>query len=280
MNGKYRWISLKRNSYEGLEAFFREHEHLCTAPAAKFKKGLQKRDKVWKLSDESGRFNSLLLYSGRTLFPVFNGHDPVPVPRFMRFLLIRCPVYAIQGSGRDVHQLEEMLTGYRYVASDSKDFYLMKLDNLPADPEKTEPKLVIRKPGVKDVHGLYELHKQYEIEEVIPINGTFNPVSCRYVVESMMARGQVLVGELEGKLVAKVNINADSYTRYQIGGVFVDPAFRGKGYATQVVAEFCRLLISEGKGINLFVKKVNIPAVKVYKKLGFQIISDYRITYY
>lgn len=280
MSNKYRWISSRRNNFQGVESFLKEHECFCTAPAAKFKKGLQKQDKVWKLCGESGIINALLFYSGRVLFPVFNNIDPVPVPRFTRLLLMQNPVYAIQGCGNDVLQIEKMLNRCGRVPSDSKDFFLMTLDTLPSYSRKNDSKLIIRKPHANDVENLYELHKQYEIEEVIPRNGTFNPAGCRYLVESMIVRNQVLAGELEGRLVTKVNINADSYTRCQIGGVFTDPFFRGKGYASELVASFCNQLISEGKGVNLFVNKKNTPALKVYKKLGFKIISDYRITYY
>jgi predicted GNAT family acetyltransferase len=280
MNNKYRWTSVKQNNFEKIEGFVKEHENVCTAPAAKFKKGLQKSDKLWNLCDENGTVKALLLYSGRALFPIFDNIDSVPTPCFMSFLFLQHPVYAIQGSARDVHQLETMLQKRGQIPSDPKDFYLMKLDALPSIPQKIDSRLIIRRPDMRDVEDLYELHKQYEIEEVIPKNGTFSPINCRHMVTSMIMNNKVLVGELDGRLVAKVNINADSYTRYQIGGVFVDPAFRSKGYASHIVALFCQMLISEGRGVTLFVNKTNTPAQKVYQKLGFQIISDYRITYY
>ena len=275
-----KWISLNQNDNGELETFLREQEYFSVAPIARIRKGLHRRDKIWKLCGNSGRIEAVLLYSGRTLFPVFNGNDPVPVPLFMRFFLMKYPIYAMQGLGRDVQQLEKMLEARGILPSDPKDFFLMKLDTSPIVSPDGDRDLIIRKPGLADVNSLYELHKQYEIEEVIPKGSSFNPVNCMFTVNSMMTSDQVLVGEINGRLVAKVNVNGESYSRYQIGGVFVDPEFRGKGYATQLVAEFCRRLISEGKGVNLFAKKINAPAVKVYKKLGFQVISDYRITYF
>lgn len=280
MNNKYRWVSVKQNTLEGIELFLKEREQFCTAATAKFKKGLQKSDRLWKLCDENGNIKALLLYSGRIMFPVFNNIAPVPVPRFMRLPFAQYPVYAIQGLQKDVLQIEKMLEHRNQLPGDQKDFHLMKLDDLPLIPPKAKSHFIIRKPNMNDMQNLYELHKQYEVEEVIPKNGFFNPASCRLLVENMFARNQVLVGELDGHLVAKVNINADSYSRSQIGGVFVIKAFRGNGYASQIVASFCKQLIEEGRGLILFVNKTNAPAIKVYKKLGFQIISDYRITYY
>jgi ribosomal protein S18 acetylase RimI-like enzyme len=280
MNNNDRWISVKENDFEEIENFLREHENFCTAPAAKFKMGLQKSDKVWKLCNENNFITALLLYSNRAVYPVFNNIDPVPVPYFWKLPLLQNPVYAIQGCGNDVLQIEKMLASRGKIPSDPKDFFLMQLDALPSFPKKNDSKIIIRKPNTADINDLYELHKQYEIEEVIPKNGEFNSASCRFAVQNMLVKNQVLVGEIDGRLAAKVNINADSYTRYQIGGVFVDPAFRCNGYASQVVSLFCEQLIAEGNGVTLFVNKTNAPAIKVYTKIGFEIISDYRITYY
>ncbi len=280
MNDNDRWVSIKQYDAGEIVHFLKEHEMFCTAPAAKFKKGLQKPDKLWKLCDETGMIKALLLYSGRALYPMINNIDPVPVPLFMRLPFTQYPVYAIQGCSGNVQQIEKMLAHRGHIPSDIKDFYLMTLDVLPPVPPKNNSRLIIRKPNANDFQNLYELHKQYEIEEVIPKNGEFNPVSCKYIVQSMMRKDQVLIGELDGRLIAKVNINADSFTRCQIGGVFVDSAFRSNGYASQVVSLFCRELILGGKSVSLFVNKTNTPAQRVYEKLRFQTISDYRITYY
>jgi predicted GNAT family acetyltransferase len=198
----------------------------------------------------------------------------------MRLPFTQYPVYAIQGRTQDVFQIEKMLARRGHIPSDPKDFFLMKLDEIPPLSVKINSALIVRKPNTNDLKDLYELHKQYEFEEVIPKTGEFNPASCRLIVENMFVKKQVLVGEINGRLVAKVNINADAFTRYQIGGVFVDPAFRSNGYASQVVSLFCKQLIAEGKGVTLFVNKTNVPAIKVYQNIGFQMLADYRITYY
>jgi ribosomal protein S18 acetylase RimI-like enzyme len=280
MNKKYRWVSVKQNNFEGIENFLRKHESFCTALAAKLKKGLQKSDKLWKLYDESNAIKALLLYSNRALYPIFNNIDSVPVPRFIRFPFMQYPVYAIQGCQNDVLQIEKMLASRGQIPSDPKDFFLMELNDFPSVSSKNNTKLIIRKPMVNDFQNLYELHRQYEIEEVIPKNGTFNPLGCKYAVQSMMLKDQVFVGEIDERLVAKANINAESFTRCQIGGVFVDPAFRCNGYASEVVSLLCGKIISADRGVTLFVNKINAPAIKVYQKIGFKIISDYRITYY
>jgi predicted GNAT family acetyltransferase len=47
-----------------------------------------------------------------------------------------------------------------------------------------------------------------------------------------------------------------------------------------MTAAFAEALLAQGKGLSLFVKKRNAAACKVYRKIGFSSIADYRITYY
>jgi predicted GNAT family acetyltransferase len=96
----------------------------------------------------------------------------------------------------------------------------------------------------------------------------------------MIAKGQILAAELNGKLVGKINVSSVSFTRYLVGGVYVHPGFRGMGIAGLMTQEFIASLISQGKGVTLFVKKNNIPAQKIYTGIGFKVTGDYRITYY
>jgi predicted GNAT family acetyltransferase len=90
----------------------------------------------------------------------------------------------------------------------------------------------------------------------------------------------MLVADLGGRLAGKINTNAVTFTRYQIGGVYVHPDYRGLGIARKMAAAFASGLIAQGKGISLFVKKANAAARKVYQRVGFETLGDYRINYY
>ncbi|MDR2019792.1 MAG: GNAT family N-acetyltransferase, partial [Treponema sp.] len=80
--------------------------------------------------------------------------------------------------------------------------------------------------------------------------------------------------------VGKINTNAESFTCFQIGGVYVLPEYRGRGIATRMAASLSSRLLAQGKNISLFVKKQNPAARAVYKKIGFKVLKDYRICYY
>jgi predicted GNAT family acetyltransferase len=80
--------------------------------------------------------------------------------------------------------------------------------------------------------------------------------------------------------IIQFNINAQSFTRLQIGGVYVLPEWRGRGIATSMTAALIRKLQSRNKDFTLFVKKTNLPARMAYDSIGFTKIGDYRINYY
>jgi predicted GNAT family acetyltransferase len=118
------------------------------------------------------------------------------------------------------------------------------------------------------------------MEEVLPKGTTFNPAASRLNLAHILANEQILAAELDGRIVGKINTSARSFTRYQIGGVFVHPGCRTLGIGRRMAAEFVRGLIRQGRGVSLFVKKRNAAARKVYLDIGFDTIGDYRISYY
>ncbi|GHV61850.1 hypothetical protein AGMMS49587_07060 [Spirochaetia bacterium] len=127
---------------------------------------------------------------------------------------------------------------------------------------------------------LLPLQAGYEQEEVLPRGAVFDPASSRAALEHILAHEHILGAELDGRIIAKANTSAKSFTRYQIGGVYVHPDYRGRGIATRLCAELFRDLLLTGKGLSLFVKKQNPAARSVYRSLGFEFLADYRISYY
>ena len=55
-----------------------------------------------------------------------------------------------------------------------------------------------------------------------------------------------------------------------IRGVYTVPSLRGKGLATSVCSALVKELIGSGKMVLLWVTKTNLPARKVYEKIGFK----------
>ncbi|MCL2070522.1 MAG: GNAT family N-acetyltransferase [Treponema sp.] len=278
---KSRWRKVPKEDRHIAEAFFRLREKYCVAASARFRL-MQNRGHLWHLSAAGGDFAALLLHSRQSLFPVFDKNPRVPGPRFLNRFLGRVPIYSLQGLREDAELLEELMESQGYFAAERIDYELMSLDDLPkAEALKAGPEaLVLRPPEPKDSEQLFALQSAYEQEEVLPKKAVFNPAACRLGLDRMIASELVLLAELNGQVVGKINTSAESFTRYQIGGVYVRPDCRGQGIAAKMTAVFTRKLLSQGKGISLFVKKQNKAAIKAYRKTGFCGLADYRISYF
>ena len=221
-----------------------------------------------------------MVYSGQSLLPVFCDEDP-PLRQFFYTIIDRYPVYSVQGRYDDVRSIEMALAQARFYANETIDYDLMRLDKQPATYKETGPPgLIIRQARAEDMEALAALHAAYEQEEVLPAAAMFNAAASRMNMERIFTRQHMLVAELGGRLIGKINTNAMSFTRYQIGGVYVHHNYRGLGIGRRMAGEFAASLIDQGRGISLFVKKSNPPARRVYQRIGFEILGDYRISYY
>jgi ribosomal protein S18 acetylase RimI-like enzyme len=273
---------MRRAEYQGPEQFLRRRENFCVAACARFIKRDPSCDHVWTLPGPGGGIAALLLHSRRSLLPVFNGNREIPLPGFLKRFLIKVPVHAVQGLRKDAEILEEAMETKGYRSVDIIDYHLMALDTEPPAPAfRSGPRgLIIRIPAESDTDEIFRLQAAYEQEEVLPRNGVFNPAASRLSLEHVLAHEQVLVAELDGMIVGKINTNGRSFTRRQIGGVFVRPDCRGMGIGLKMAAAFFKILILGGSGATLFVKKRNAAAEALYRRLGFSILGDYRISYY
>jgi predicted GNAT family acetyltransferase len=240
------------------------------------------QDHVWVLRDGEGNITALLLQNKRSLFPVFKDPRDIPIPRFLNRLVRSMPVHAVQGLWGDAVILENIIARLGAHPAESIDYDLMVLDREPAVEcfNAGPPGLFIRQPQSRDMANLLPLQAAYEREEVLPRGAEFNPSSSRAALEHILSCEHILTAELEGRMIAKANTSAESFTRRQIGGVYVHPDYRGRGIATRLCAELIRGLFTPGRGVSLFVKKRNSAARSVYRRIGFEVLSDYRISYY
>ena len=277
-----RWHKVRRNERHIAEEYLKTREKYCVSASARFLKMKKSRDYLWYMPGPEGEISALLLHSRYSLFPVFDKNENISGPRFLTRFLRKIPIHALQGLRGDTEILENLMEEQGYYVAERIDYELMSLDEEPK-PEafRAGPRdLVLRKPAVGDEESLFDLQSAYEQEEVLPQKAVFNPAACRLNLEHILSAEHVIVAELDNRVVGKINTSAESFTRYQIGGVYVRPDCRGLGIAVKMTAFFVRDLLAQGKGISLFVKKHNNAALKVYRKTGFIILADYRISYY
>jgi ribosomal protein S18 acetylase RimI-like enzyme len=214
--------------------------------------------------------------------PVLGKIRTIPPLHFMKGFLGRPPVHAVQGRLEDAETLEAALADLGYSAAEQRNYDLMALAKAPGDESSGAfPRgLELRRPDFADLEELYPLQAGYEKEEVLPQGTILNPATCRLALSNILSKEQSLIACLDKRIVGKINTNARSFTRVQIGGVYVLPEYRGRGIGRRMTAVFAGELMAGGLGVTLFVKKNNPAAQKIYRQIGFEDAGDYRISYY
>ena len=289
---KQHWKKLAKVEYQKAESFLLANEKYCVSACSRFRQ--EGKGHVWYIPKENGEISSLLIHSRRSLFPVFGKKSNIPDVGFLnRFpldarlpgktlFLGRVPIHVIQGLYEDARLLESLMENEGYFASERIDYELMSLEDRPKNKtvNKAPKGLILRPPKIEDKESLFALQSAYEQEEVLPKKSVFNPAASRLNLQHILSTERILVAELDGRIVGKINTNAESFNRTQIGGVYVHPDFRRLGIGAAMSMIFINDLLKYGKAITLFVKKNNIAACKVYRNIGFNFLADYRISYY
>ena len=275
------WHKIRKDERYKAEAFLREREKYCVSASWRFLSMKESCDHVWYMPEAGGGISALLIHNRQSLFPVFGKNSQIPAPRFLSRFLCKVYIHAIQGLREDAERLEVLMEEQGYSAVERIEYELMNLDSKASSVTWAGPSgLILRPPLPKEEDALFALQSAYEKEEVLPANANLDPAVVRLNIQNILKKEQVLVAELDGQIVGKINTSAESFTRYQIGGVYVRPDCRNLGIGSKMTAAFAEGLLAQGKGLSLFVKKRNLAACKVYRKIGFNVTADYRITYY
>jgi len=275
------WRKMKKQQTAQTESLLQSHERWCMNACNRYINRNPQEDNVWLLRNKAGEIFALMVHIKQSLLPVLCGQKNIPPPRFLRGLFGIVPIHSLQGKKEDVLIMETALEKIGLHAAEKIDYDLMCIDRPPENFHTGSlAGLTIRKPQSGDMDALVALQAAYEQEEVIPSASEFNATVSRLNTERIFSKEQMLVAEMGGRLIGKINTNASTFSRYQVGGVYVLPDYRNRGIARKMAGEFITGLVSQGRGISLFVKKSNPCARRVYQRIGFEILGDYRISYY
>jgi len=282
---KFCWQKMRTTDIPAVEALLCDIEYNYVGACARFIMRQASKEPVWLLrrkEDAPGGNNilALIINSKSTVIPIFRGLNEIPPLNFFKGILNNKKIHSVQGLKDEVIILENEFLKAGRRAADIIDYNLMSLDNPPNEIKNYPEGLVLCVPKMTDIDAVAPLQAAYEREEVIPKGSVFSPAASRLNIAQIIADGRILAAKLDGRFVGKINVSAVSFTRFQVGGVYVHPDFRGLGIAGKMASVFISSLIEKGKGVTLFVKKKNAAARKLYTRLGFSYINDYRITYY
>lgn len=160
-----------------------------------------------------------------------------------------------------------------------------KLMTLAAIPDNWKPEPlsngdeIIRCTG-NDLDRLKPVQKNYLQDEVAPKGKKVSELEVSMTLRQILKSQLCLAVVSDGEIAAKANTNAIGVEWVQIGGVYTVPLYRRNGYGLHLVYTICRRALKVNKKIALFVKEKNIPAIELYKKIGFIESGKYKIGYF
>jgi ribosomal protein S18 acetylase RimI-like enzyme len=167
----------------------------------------------------------------------------------------------------------------------SLEYYSMELgrDQFGSVDSACYDDLSVRTCSIRDFDVLKELQQSYHLEEVYTDNAAYPFVSeMKQFKQTLKRRINVaaFIGKNPGIAVAKANVNAESPSYYQVGGIYCDPAFRGRGIASACLETLLKTIFMEKENVTLFVKKENSAAVKLYRNCNFSVTEEMTLSYY
>lgn len=190
-------------------------------------------------------------------------------------------VRSIMGEANFSKVLEKfLLKNYTYKIKSSTDYFLLFLNTKNFRPNfatelPSKYKITCEVCTTLDIENLLPLQIGYEQEELE--HNSPNDFFSRLYLLSMLKEQIVFKCEVNGKIVAKAHTNAIGINCKQIGGVFTLPKWRGKKLAERVLTFTIKTLTPTTKTLVLFVKVKNSKAQKLYKRLGFEKIANFKI---
>lgn len=263
-----------------IENLLLDNENNYVGACGRFLSRVETRDSLLLLRENINDVSAFVINSRSTVIPVLCGLTELPDFKNLKSFFKKKKIHSVQGLKNEVLLLEDAIKRIGKKEIDMIDYDLMSLDKQPVNGGKFPSNLEICAPQMIDLDAIAPLQAGYEKEEVLPKGSDFSPAASRLNIANIIANSKILAARINGRFVGKINISAVSFTRYQVGGVYVHPDFRGLGIARRMASVFISSLINEGRGVTLFVKKSNIAAQKLYTRIGFTRQNDYRITYY
>jgi len=236
--------------------------------------------RIWTRKNNGRITGALYISRYGVVLPVFErDNNDADETRFLKKLLVsrENDLFSVIGMEERVLNIENHT---RKPVSDYVS-YRMFIGSNPEPSEQEEPPgISIHRAEFSDFEKLWKLEKAYQIEEVLRNGHKFDERGSRLHFQNTLKNQLVYTALLGGRTVAKAGTNARGYLYDQIGGVFVIPELRGYGFGTAVMNRLLSTIAEADRRPCLFVKKSNLPALKLYKNLSFRDMGAFRISYY
>jgi len=191
-------------------------------------------------------------------------------------LKIKC----ISGDAQGTQAIVKAVEGAVGEPFQTNHYNLMTVENVVSPLEELCNGDEIIRCTENDMDSLLPLQTKYMNEEVTTYGRKITDAEASLALRQILKNQLCLAISTDGEIVAKANTNAIGINWIQLGGIYTHPLYRRNGYAWQLISALCRRTSRAGKKTALFVKDINVPAMELYKKLGFTNSGLYEICYY
>jgi hypothetical protein len=138
----------------------------------------------------------------------------------------------------------------------------------------------LRVASLGDLDLLVQAGAAMMIEEVEEDPLDQRPELYRSYVRDRILRGDEFLWMDELGLCFKCNVSSRTPEAAQIEGVFTPHERRRQGFAARGLSEVCRRLLREIPRLCLYVNDFNLPAIRLYERLGFYRTSEYQSIFF
>ncbi|HET9051874.1 MAG TPA: GNAT family N-acetyltransferase [Candidatus Dormibacteraeota bacterium] len=102
-----------------------------------------------------------------------------------------------------------------------------------------------------------------------------DPSGWRFRMATLVDRGWSFVWMMDGRVVFKAELSAWTPDVCQVQGVWTAPGHRGQGIGTQGMAAVCEAALEQTPTCSLYVNHFNLPARRLYERLGFAQVAEF-----
>ena len=239
------------------------------------------RDEFWgvRRDDEIVAMLHLGSLSGAAL-PV--GDDPAALRLLSEQLVLRRavlpPRFQVIGPRAAVHELAGRLAREGLPARIQRDQIYMSLTPGELTPFESLPDL--RRAGREDFQVLHDSGAELRAEELEEDPRQADPAGFARRTEDETRDGYTHLWTDAQGLRFRASVSAVTPDAAQVSGVYTPPERRNQGFARRGLSELCRRLFERSRNVCLFVNDFNVPAIAVYRRMGFREIGPWGSAFY
>lgn len=229
-------------------------------------------DRTWRLytvpsEGEDAPYRALYAVSTETGYALFHAIDTEAGTNLLRWAIDHAPPRKVLSSYSPMQHALESEDLAKRVTRDHRELYL----TLAPGELSIEPDWDYRHATEADIPRLKEYNEIYNRERRTDWTRDWRLSVARRIVYVRERNGQITSCLMRGAVITP---------RVALGGTFTFPEYRGQGEATMLVANFCAEMGLFGYEVCLIVDDDNLPALRVYAKVGFTPKGLYRTTYF